>query len=163
MKRFWPVALFLILGLAACANTNPVETNQPTTNPTSANTTVGTPAPDSSGATNPSPGKASIEGRILSSNDGKPLAATTVWLARIYGDGTDAQFVLNGSESPNTTTTSTGTFTIENVDAASYVIIVGDPYAKNVIVSNSSGKAKVWELPAAQTVNAQDIRVNLGR
>ena len=138
-------------------------TNAPGGHP-KAGAAASTPAPESpTTVTNPVLGKATIEGRILSSRNGKPLPATAVWLARIYGEGSDAQFVLNGSESPNTTTTSAGTFTVANVDAADYVIVVGDPYSKSVIVSDSSGKARVWHLTSEQILNTQDIRVDLGR
>ena len=108
-------------------------------------------------------GKATIEGRIVSSRTGQPLASTTVWLAQVYGEGSAAQYVLNGSQSPSALTTSAGLFSIVNVDATNYVIVVGDPYAKHVIVSDDAGNARVWPLSSSQVFNTKDIRVDLGQ
>lgn len=106
-------------------------------------------------------GKTTVVGRVMSSKEQQSLNETQVWLAAVHRDGDQAAFVLDGARSPSTKTDKEGVFVISNVVASEYVLVVGDPYAKNVIVMEPSGDAKVWQPKANEVLNMGEVFVDL--
>lgn len=119
----------------------------------SANVSVTTPPVEA--------GKTTFVGRVVSTQSGAPLADTVIRLAEVHRQNGEGAYVLNGASSPGGTTDNTGTFVIPNIEAREYVVIVGDVYTDYVVISEPSGKARVWNPPAGDVMNVGELKVNL--
>jgi hypothetical protein len=106
------------------------------------------------------PGKATITGKIISAFSNQSLIKA-VWLAEVHRQGDQAIYVLNAVSSPGIYSEKNGTFMFKNVDPHEYVIIVGDPEGLNQVVNDDSGKPKVWNFSAGETVDIGELKVNL--
>jgi hypothetical protein len=106
------------------------------------------------------PGKATIIGKIISAYSNEPLMKA-VWLAEVHRKGDQAIFVLNAVSSPGIYSDKNGTFVFTNVDPLEYVIVVGDPEGLNQVVNDDSGKPKVWNFSAGETIDIGELKVNL--
>lgn len=151
MTRRWWLSLTLCatLFLVGCQNSSNIAVSNP----------VDTSKIEQAKLT-PEQGKTTVVGRIMSSDQRQALSATQVWLAAVHRTGDQAAFVLDGARSPSTNTDEEGIFVISNVNASEYVLVVGDPYAKNVIVQEASGDAKVWQTQANQVLNVGEVIVD---
>ncbi len=108
----------------------------------------------------PNYGKASVIGRVLTYS-GKPLIGVPVRLAKVYNQGKEKIFLLEGGFSPGGVTQDDGYFVIENIEPGEYVIVVGNPENVYEIISEAPGKAKVWNFVANEIANVGAIRVRL--
>ncbi len=119
-------------------------------------------APNTAGPrTTTTAGQASVRGRVLSKRTSTPLKNTVVRLAEVYRQGNEGAFALDGARSPGGTTNNEGVFTIENIEAREYVLVVGDVEGQYEIIPDQTGKAHVWNAKAGEVVDVGDIEVNL--
>lgn len=125
----------------------------------SAPTTIGVPTPTP--IPRPEPGKATVTGKLFSTTSEKPLPKTAVWLAEVVRQGEQGAYVLDAVFSPGVYADENGIFVISNVVPGEYVIVVGDPESQYEIISESSGKAKVWNIPADQIYDVGELKVTL--
>jgi hypothetical protein len=125
----------------------------------SASITIGVPTPTP--IPRPEPGKATITGNLFSTNSDKPLPNTAVWLAEVVRQGEQGAYVLDAVFSPGVYADENGIFVISNVIPGEYVIVVGDPESQHEIISESSGKAKVWDIPADQIYDVGELTITL--
>lgn len=107
------------------------------------------------------PERAALRGRVVSAFTNTPLQEVPVRLAKVYREGDEAIFVLDAAFSPGSITNRDGYFSIADVEPGEYVIIVGNPEGLYEIVSDSSGKAKVWHLTPNQLVDVGVLRVKI--
>lgn len=117
-------------------------------------------APISPMPSRPNYGKASVMGRVITYS-GRPLIGMPVRLAKVYDQGKEKIFVLEGGFSPVGVTQDDGYFMIENIEPGEYVMVVGNPESIYEIISESPGKAKVWNFVANEVTNVGVIRVRL--
>ena len=106
-------------------------------------------------------GTASVVGQVTSVQSGKPLANRPVWLAPITYQGDEGVYALDTAFSPGSKTDQDGKFRIVNVEPKDYVLVVGDPNSDYQIISEPSGKARVWKLQADQTLDVGVLNVTL--
>ena len=102
-----------------------------------------------------------VIGRVISEKTGQPLTHTTVRLAEVVRQGNEGAFVLDTAFSPGDITDDQGYFRFENVDAKEYVIVIGDVYNAYQIISEPSGKARVWKAEPDQVLDVGELRVVL--
>ena len=144
--------------LSNCQNSSmPATSNLPTAvSPLAQNTIVKPPTPEQ-----PTPGKATIMGRIVERTDGEPITNISVRLAQVYKQDNEEIFVLDDAFSPGDITDDRGWFVIKDVEAQTYVIVVGDANSAYEIISKSPGTARVWELPPDEVTDVGTLKVNL--
>ncbi|MCX7707463.1 MAG: hypothetical protein N2204_05600, partial [Anaerolineae bacterium] len=158
-----PVVAFLVL-TAGCVPisteisplpTPVVESVEATAEPTPTRFSVPTPAPD----------VASVVGRVVAADTKSPqtLTGMPVRLARVFWneDRSDGAFVLEGATSPSALIQEDGFFFFQNVVPADYVIVVGDPFGQNAIITEPDGKARVITLEAGKTLDVGKLEVTL--
>jgi hypothetical protein len=110
----------------------------------------------------PQSGKAVVTGKVISSISNEPLAES-VWLAEVTRQGDQGAYALNAVSSPSIFADANGIFVIANVDPREYVIIVGNPESQNVVITDSSGKPKVWDIKADQIFDTGELKVKLSK
>lgn len=93
----------------------------------------------------PTTGKATASGRIVSINTGKPYQDATVRLAEIYrNEQGDGAYALDTATSPIAITDKNGYFIFSDIEPREYVLVIGDPMTRYVIISSESGEVNVF-------------------
>lgn len=110
----------------------------------------------------PEPGKASVQGRVISGLTDEPMGETIVRLAEVVRQGDRGAYVLDGAFSPGDITDENGVFLIENVEAMEYVIVVGDVESIYEVIPDDSGKPKVWNAVVDEVLLVGDLVVDIG-
>lgn len=109
----------------------------------------------------PAAGKANVSGRIVSIKTGEPYIDATVRLAEVYrnelGEGA---YALDAALSPQTATDDQGNFVFTDIDPRDYVLIIGDPMTRYVIVADETGKAIVYSCPVDQVTNLGEHKID---
>ena len=100
-------------------------------------------------------------GRIVERTDGEPITNISVRLAQVYKQDNEEVFVLDDAFSPGDITDDEGWFVIKDVEAQTYVIVVGDANSAYEIISKSPGTARVWKLPPDEVTDVGTLKVNL--
>lgn len=108
----------------------------------------------------PTVGRVTIYGEALSKSENAPLVGVSIWLAKIFEEQEDF-FLLDTLNSPNTITDTDGFFLLENVLPGKYVVVVGDPEIYYEIITDESGKAKVWEFTSDELIDLGILRVSV--
>ncbi len=115
--------------------------------------------------TTPAPDAAVVYGRVVAADTKKPqaLVGMPVRLAQVFwnADKSDGAFVLEGATSPSALIQEDGYFLFPNVVPADYVIVVGDPFGQNAIITEPNGKARVITLEAGKTLDLGKLEVTL--
>jgi|YNPNPStandDraft_1061719.scaffolds.fasta_scaffold29449_3 hypothetical protein len=137
------VCTLILLSLAACESESP----------TAGASIIPSPTP----LPRPLSGKATVTGRVVSLSN-QPVPQVAVWLAEVIRQGDQGVFVLDSRSSLGAYTDERGVFVIPNVSPGEYVIVVGDPEAQYEIITESSGKAKVWYIPPDQIFEIGELR-----
>lgn len=113
----------------------------------------------------PVPGTAVVVGRAVTAETNNPafLVSMPVRLARVFwnADKSDGAFVLEGATSPSALIQEDGSFVFLNVVPADYVIVIGDPFGYNAIITEPNGKARVITVEAGKTFNVGTLMVTL--
>ena len=109
------------------------------------------------------PEMAMVVGVVVSKGgtDLKSLPETPVRLARVFwnADKSDGAFVLEGATSPSALVRQDGTFTLNNVPPADYVIVIGDTTSNDSVIKEPGGKARVITLEPGKTLDVGKIEV----
>ena len=161
--RNYTSILLLLLLLAACSEDQSQELDQDTAIPPASATDI----PPTTPVERPtiSPTESGLEGMIFSTSPRSqgPLAGVEVHLARVYWneDRTDGAFMIDETQSPVTFTEDDGKFSFAPIEESDYVIVVGDLYGQNIIISNSDGTAKVFSLDAGRINDVGVLQVDL--
>ena len=98
---------------------------------------------------------------LIGGTDSKSPIETPVRLARVFwnADKSDGAFVLEGATSPSTLVGQDGTFTLNNVPPADYVMVIGDPTDNDSVIKEPGGKAKVITLEPGKTLDVGRLEV----
>lgn len=140
-------ALVIITILSSCESPNP---------PTEEKSVLPSPTPLST----PEPGRATVIGRVVSLSS-RPVLQVPVWLAEVVRQGEEGVYVLDSRSSPGAYTDDKGFFVIPNVNPGEYVIIVGDPEGSYEIITEPSGRARVWNIPPDHIFDIGELKVTL--
>jgi hypothetical protein len=154
----------LVALLAACSSSAlPAQVPSATAVPAAATSAPGaaTSVPSAATAGKPEAGKATVVGRVLSKQTGAPLTNVSVRLAEVTRQGSEAIYVLDGANSPGALTADDGSFVMANIVAREYVMVIGDPYNKYVVVPDETTRARVWNAAADQVLDVGEQRVDL--
>jgi hypothetical protein len=109
----------------------------------------------------PEAGKATVVGQVLSKQTGAPITGTSVRLAEVTRQDGEAIYVLDGANSPGAETGGDGSFVMANIVAREYVLVIGDPYAKYVVIPDETNRARVWNAAADQVLDVGELRIDL--
>ncbi len=124
-----------------------------------------TSQPSTSVQVDVAPSRSAVVGRVLSTRNGQrqPLAGVAVRLGRVHWNEqkTDGAFVFEGASGPVTTSDREGIFVIANVEPGDYVLMFGDPLGRYEIISETSGRAKVYSALAGKALDVGTIVVGL--
>lgn len=74
----------------------------------------------------PTSGNATVTGLLVDARNGAPMPNTTVRFAL----SREGSFMVDVSNSPATVSDAVGRFTIPNIKADTYVLVIGDPYTE---------------------------------
>lgn len=108
----------------------------------------------------PLAGKASVIGRVLAKETNLPLEGIDVWLVKIIRQGDEAIFVLDTVNTPSMLTNSNGEFQL-TVTPGEYVIVIGNPEIMYEVISEPSGKAKIWNFNVDEIENVGELIVSI--
>jgi hypothetical protein len=112
----------------------------------------------------PNSGEATLYGQVMHTQ-GYPIDDTIIRLAEVArgADGRGGAYILDMANSPATRTDANGYFSIQNVKAGEYVIVVGDVESTGTyeVITESNGQAKVWNLPADQATDIGILKVSV--
>lgn len=104
-----------------------------------------------------------LRGRIISVTTNEPLPNTVVALAQVTRQGGEGAFVLNSASSPMNVSDVEGYFIIPNVPPGEFVIVVGDPYAPDIIKNPDTQTAQTYFVEQGRITEVGDLVVNLGQ
>mgnify|MGYP005835325235 CR=1 FL=1 len=107
----------------------------------------------------PLPGKVSVIGKVISKKSNLPIDEIDVWLAKVIRQEEEAVYVLDTINSPSILTTANGEFQILNVSPGEYVLVIGNPEIMYEIISDETGKAKVWNFKEGQVEDVGELIV----
>lgn len=163
-KRYLILVLTLLASLVGCVPIS-TETSPLPTPAVRSTVTTAELAPTRSSVPTPAPDTANVVGRVVAADTKSPysLAGMPVRLAQVFWneDKSDGAFVLEGATSPSTLIQEDGYFFFQNVVPADYVIVVGDPFGQNAIITEPNGKARVITVEAGKTFDTGRIEVTL--
>ena len=111
----------------------------------------------------PEPGLSTVTGHILSTQSNEPLVNIPVSLAKVHrNEEGQGAFVFDGASSPTTLTDANGRFILANVDAAEYVLVVGNIEVNRYeILADASGKAEVWQASPDNILDIGNTQVDI--
>ncbi len=112
----------------------------------------------------PEPGLATVTGYVISRVTDEPYVSMTVRLAQVFYNAENiGSFVLDGANSPGALTDVNGRFIFEGVDAAEYVIVVGnvETSSYDIVESSAGDSAAVWDAPAGEITDVGTLRVEI--
>jgi len=112
-----------------------------------------------------SPSESRITGTVISIAEQSkgPLEETEVRLAKVYWNDnqSDGAFVIDETADPVAISDDEGKFTFTKLDVRDYVIVVGDLYGQNVIISNSDGSARIFKTLRGESLDVGVLQVDL--
>ena len=150
-RKFLSIILLMLVLVSSCSNGPSLVVN-PEVLPTV------TPPPQ------PTVGNATISGQVIH-QDGSTFGDIIVRLAEVERgvEGRGGAYILDLARSPGTITDGNGYFTIQNIQAGEYVIVVGDIELTGIyeIIQEPDGKTKVWTFPADQITDIGKITVRI--
>ncbi len=159
------MTLGLVLLLAACVPLNTEMSPLSTATVGSVQTLEESTNPIEPPSVTPEPGTAVVIGQavLAKTGDSAQLVGMPVRLAQVFwnADKSDGAFVLEGATSPSTLIQEDGSFVFLNVLPADYVIVVGDPFGQNAIITEPDGKARVITVEAGKTFDVGKLEVTL--
>lgn len=164
----------MLITLAACGggstieptSTTQVVESSPTVQPASPLTAPLSPlaAPD---AAQPTPGKASITGRLIDLATGAPLRDQNLSLpAVLCAPGVAEEdkreqcfYMVDEAFDPSALTDDDGNFVFRDIEAGEYVMLVGSLMTENVILKDELNRPIIWEAITDTVVALGDIVV----
>jgi hypothetical protein len=104
-----------------------------------------------------------VTGKVVSSITNQPLGETIVRLAEVVRQEGQAAFVLDTAFSPGVVTDADGNFSLVNIPAMEYVIVVGNVeiYQGYEILQDASGQALTYTVEAGEVLDVGELRVGL--
>jgi hypothetical protein len=104
-------------------------------------------------------GVSTMNGAILNSQN-QPIQSVPVHFAQVYREKGSAAFLFDAANSPSVVSGTDGSFSISNLDAGEYVIVVGDPMSDYAIVAETDGTPRVVVAQGGETMDLGLLSVN---
>jgi len=144
------IFVFILFFLMSACSSDISPTSQPTA----------TAAGKGPSAIAPNPGTTTVKGRLVSATSGKPFSNEYVALAEVHRNEQGvAAFGLNTRSSPQTSSDENGNFIFKDIPAGEYVVVVGDPMTKSMVLNDlTTGNAKVWNPQADQVLEIGELK-----
>lgn len=142
--------LLLLIILIACSPQISTSESISSTQPT----TVTFPTPETD--------KAGFAGRVVDMS-GDPVSNLQLRLAEVYrseDESSDGAYILDTAFSPGAISDENGYFVFTNIEPMDYVLVLGNPEKVYEIITDESGKAKVWETEANQVLDIGELRTD---
>ncbi len=111
----------------------------------------------------PTPGAAesAVKGAVMHADGTTPFDRIEVFFAAVTRQNGEGIYVVNTASSPWTVTSTDGAFKSFPMPPGEYVIVVGDPVGKNAVITDKSGKPKVWQTVAGQVLDVGTLKVTI--
>lgn len=138
-----------ILALAACNSAPPTESP------------LRSPLPSPAAVQTPSADKAAVSGVVMRADGTTPFGAVEVFFAQVTRSNGNGVYVVDTASSPWAATAADGSFRTAPMPPGEYVIVIGDPIGKNVVVVDDTGKPKVWQMNAGQVLDVGTLSVDI--
>jgi hypothetical protein len=109
------------------------------------------------------PDRAVLTGQLLSTTTNAPISSRAVRLAPVYRaapGSADGAYVLDEARSPAATTNAEGVFVFTDLEAAEYVLMITIAEGQHELVTEPSGKPKVWQADSGKVTNLGEVRVD---
>lgn len=110
----------------------------------------------------PETDKAVFAGRVVDMS-GTPISNLQLRLAEVYrseDESSDGAYILDTAFSPGAISDENGYFVFSNIEPMEYVLVLGNPEKVYEIITDESGKAKVWETEANQVLDIGELRTD---
>lgn len=167
IRKYAFIAVLLIVATSCADDQTPEMTQDAAKSNTSAPESETQDAPKSpvDDLATISPSESRIAGTVFSiskQNEG-PLQATEVRLAKVHwnNDQTEGAFVIDETADPVAISDDEGKFTFTKLEVRDYVIVVGDLYGQNVIISNADGSARIFKTQLGESLDVGILQVDL--
>lgn len=177
----------LLLVLAGCAPTLPAPlvpptpivsplpaessaTAQPESTPSALESPLAAPtAAARPVAATPNAGKASVVGRLIDFKTSRPMANQNLSLpAIVCPDGVaeenkrdECVYVVDEAFDPSALTDEQGWFVFKDITAGEYVILVGNPTTRSVVLTDDFNQPLIWKAEADKVLELGDLVVEL--
>lgn len=106
--------------------------------------------------------KAVFAGRVVDMS-GTPISNLQLRLAEVYrseDESSDGAYILDTAFSPGAISDENGYFVFSNIEPMEYVLVLGNPEKVYEIITDESGKAKVWETEANQVLDIGELKTD---
>jgi hypothetical protein len=110
----------------------------------------------------PETDKAVFAGRVVDMS-GIPISNLQLRLAEVYrseDESSDGAYILDTAFSPGAISDENGYFIFSNIEPMEYVLVLGNPEKVYEIITDESGKAKVWETEANQVLDIGELKTD---
>lgn len=142
--------LLLFIFLNACSSQ--ISSNSSTTPTQPPTVTFPTPEAD----------KAVFAGRVVDMS-GTPIANLQLRLAEVYrseDESSDGAYILDTAFSPGAISDENGYFIFSDIEPMEYVLVLGNPEKVYEIITDESGKAKVWGTEMNQVLDIGELKTS---
>jgi hypothetical protein len=104
-----------------------------------------------------------LTGQLFSSSTNAPIGGRAVRLAPVYREtpeSADGAYILDEARSPAATTNADGVFVFTDLEATEYVLMITIAEGQHELVTEPSGKPKVWQADSGKVTNVGEVRVS---
>lgn len=145
MKIKFVILLAVMVFLAGCST------------PTATQVTQDTPQ-----ITAPQNGKATVTGKVIDVTSGSntPMKDTLLRLAKIFGEGEEAIYAFNESDSPGTYSDEEGFFVFENIEPGPYALLFTDANGGYRTILETSEKIVTIEALVDEISDFGEIKID---
>jgi len=117
----------------------------------------------------PSPGKASVAGRLIDFNTGQPMVNQNLSLPSVTcplgvteeNKREQCVYVIDEAFDPSVLTDGDGRFVFRDIAAGEYVLLVGNRTTKYTVLANESNQPIIWKVEADKVNELGDLVVDL--
>lgn len=103
-------------------------------------------------------GPGTVHGMLVAA-DQKPIAGTAVHFAQVFRSEDSAAFLYDAGNSPSVLSADDGTFSMANLEAGEYVVVIGDPMTNYQIITDDGTNPKVFVVQGGESLEIGPLAV----